>query len=188
MQKFKAREHYLTALERRVDLWKRGKLMELLKEGETIKNDLKSINTKISIAEISKRFAEHIQKGNVNSAIKLLTSKMQNGILPLNDQTLQQLKQKHPKAAEASKDVLLSDIPEKIHKIRYEVITAESNRRTAIEYGCRWLEEDTNFQQFWFLLNRSLQSNCRSGKDHQLEIRCIKLSGGISGKSTHSAG
>ena len=127
----KAKEHY-TALERRMEFWKRGDLTELIKEGETIQKGLKSLNNKRSIAKISKLFAEHMQKGNVNSAIKLLTNNMENGILPLNDQTLKLLKEKHPNAAEASKDVLLPDMPEKLHEIRYEEITAESIRRAAL--------------------------------------------------------
>jgi len=127
----KSKEHF-AALERRMELWKRGDLNELLKEGETIQKGLKSFNTKQSIAKISKLFAEHMQKGNVNSAIKLLSNKMQNGILPLNDETLNLLKQKHPKASEASNDVLLPDTPEQIHEIRYEELTAENIRRAAM--------------------------------------------------------
>ena len=127
----KSKEHF-AALERRMELWKRGDLSELLKEGETIQKGLKSFNTKQSIAKISKVFAEHMQKGNVNSAIKLLSSKMQNGILPLNDETMNMLKQKHPKASKASDDVLLPDTPETIHEIRYEELTADNIRRAAM--------------------------------------------------------
>ena len=44
-------------------------------------------------------------KGNVNGA------NMQNGILPLNDTTLNQLKLKHPEAKEAHQMTLLPDLP-----------------------------------------------------------------------------
>jgi len=92
----------------------------------------KSSKSKEHFAALERRFAEHMQKGNVNSAIKLLSNKMQNGILPLNDETLNLLKQKHPKASEASNDVLLPDTPEQIHEIRYEELTAENIRRAAM--------------------------------------------------------
>ena len=36
------------------------------------------------INQISKRFAARMHKGNVKGAVKVLTSNMQNGILPLN--------------------------------------------------------------------------------------------------------
>ena len=39
-----------------------------------------------------------MQKFDVNGALKLLTNNMANGILPLNEETLKLIKQKHPEA------------------------------------------------------------------------------------------
>jgi len=64
----------------------------LLHEGVTIQNNLTSSSKKYSTEEISKRFVEKMSKGNVNGAIKLLSRNIQNGILPLNDETLELLK------------------------------------------------------------------------------------------------
>ena len=58
-------------------------------------------------------------KGSINSAMKLLVDNMQNGILRLNDQTLHQIKQKHPHGKDAHPDVLLRDIPEEIQPIKF---------------------------------------------------------------------
>ena len=66
--------------------------MELLKEAENIQKDLRVSNTPSTIAEISKNFTREMRTGNIN---KLLAENMQNGIPPLNDQTLNQMKQKH---------------------------------------------------------------------------------------------
>ena len=126
----KCKDH-VAALERRLKLWHSGNILELLKEAQTIQNGLKSVAQPKTIAEISKRFAEQMQKGNVNGAIKLLTNNMQNGILPLNDDTLNLLKQKHPQASEAAEDVLLPDEPEVIHAIKFENIDAETVRKAA---------------------------------------------------------
>ena len=52
---------------------------------------------------------ESPNKGNVTNALKLLTNNMQNGILPLNHKTLNQLMQKHPQGKQAESDVLLTD-------------------------------------------------------------------------------
>ena len=87
--------------------------MELLKEAETIQKDLRVSNTESTIAEISKKCACEMRKGNINSAMKLLADNMQNGILPLNDLTLYQMKQKHPRGKDADPEVLLPDIYQK---------------------------------------------------------------------------
>ena len=97
-------------------LWHSGEVLDLLKEAQTIQDGLSSITKPKTIGEISKRFAELMQKGNVNGAIKILTNNMESGILPLNEKTLKLLKQKHPISTKASEDVLLPDEPERIHK------------------------------------------------------------------------
>ena len=73
-----------------------------------------------------------MEKGNVDSTIKLITNNMQNGILPLTDTTLTLLKQKHPKSAPRTEhgapwteEVPLPDQPESIHRIKYENINAD---------------------------------------------------------------
>ena len=58
---------------------------------------------------------------------------MENGVLPLNDETLNLLQQKHPKAKKAQDDVLVTDTPIMIHFIRYENITPELVRKSAIK-------------------------------------------------------
>ena len=77
-----------------------------------------------------------MQKGNINGAIKILTNNMQNGILPLNEQTLQLLKQKHPEATTATEEILLPDEPEIMHPIKYDKIDAELIRKAAIKTKC----------------------------------------------------
>lgn len=74
-----------------MQLWKSGDLLELYNECQTIQSNLKSFNKPKTIAEISKRFAAEMQKGNINGAMKLLTNHMQDRILPLNDKILTQL-------------------------------------------------------------------------------------------------
>ena len=64
--------------------------------------------------------------------MKLLTDNMQNGILPLNQKTLNQLKRKHPQGKEAELDVLLTDIPEQVYPIKFYAIYADSVKRAAV--------------------------------------------------------
>ena len=91
----KSRDH-LEALERRLHLWKERELTELLIEGETIQKSLSDSKRTTTIAELSKQFKNYMKKGNVNAALKLLTNNMKDGILPLNIQALNSLKEKHP--------------------------------------------------------------------------------------------
>ena len=58
-----------------------------------------------------------MHKGNVTNAMKLLTGNMLNGILPLNQKILNQLKLKHPQDKEVELDVLLTDTLEHVHTL-----------------------------------------------------------------------
>ena len=127
----KSKEH-LIALERRIELWKSGEFLELLKEGATIQKDLRDVIENKTLSEISRKFTTKMQKGNVNGAIKILTNNMQNGILPLNKETLNNLKLKHPKAKPAPDEILLNDLPEEVHPVKFEAIDEEYVRQAAM--------------------------------------------------------
>ena len=100
---------------------------------ETIQKSLRSKKISTDIAEISKRFSQEMKKGNVNSAMKILTDNMKNGILPLTGQTLNQLKLKHPEGKEASQEILLRDTPEIIHPIKFQSIDVEKIQKAAVK-------------------------------------------------------
>ena len=68
--------------------------------------------------------------GNVSGAIKLLSRDMENGIPPLNDETLSLLKQKYPHGKDS---VLLPDAPIKVHDFRFEAISSEMIRESALK-------------------------------------------------------
>ena len=74
-----------------------------------------------------------MQKGNVNGAVKLLTNNMQNAILPLNEETINMLRLKHPDASHANEEALLPDVPENIHPIIFEKIDSEAVRKAALK-------------------------------------------------------
>ena len=112
----KSKDHH-AALERRLKLWKEGKIEELLYEGQTIQEKLKSSYSSVTIAKISMKVRILISKGNLNGALKLLMNNMLNGILPLTDETLQLLKQKHP---ESPPEVLIEGPIRKIHSVVYD--------------------------------------------------------------------
>ena len=128
----KSKDHFL-ALSRRIELWEKGNINELLHEGVTIQTLLNSSKKIMSTNEISKRFIEKMSNGNINGAIKLPSDNMQNGILPLNDETLKHLKQKHPDGKAPTNDALLSDTPVQIHSVRLEDIDSDMIRQSALK-------------------------------------------------------
>ena len=91
----KTKDH-LNALERRLELWDERKVLELLDEKRTVKERLQSSSTPMK-SKKSLQFKQLIQKGNVDSALRLLTNNMSNGILPLSDEAWNLLQTKHPK-------------------------------------------------------------------------------------------
>lgn len=56
---------------------------------------------------------------------------MQSAILPLNKETLNHLKLKHPETNEASVEVLHANVAEDVHPIKFEAINEESVRQAA---------------------------------------------------------
>ena len=118
----KAKDH-LTALEKRMQSWLKGDLMGLLHEGETIQKNLTQQLMKEDTGKISKKFTVFFN---------LLTENMRNGILPLNNETLNLLRLKHPDPKDAHESVMLSDIPER-KNLKFEVIDAETIRKAGMK-------------------------------------------------------
>ena len=81
-------KHHLVGLGRRMKLWWKGDLMELLYEGESIQKCLKDPRSKRETGIASGKLAALMKKGNVNAAINHLSKNMRNGKLPLNNETL----------------------------------------------------------------------------------------------------
>ena len=88
----------------------------MLIEGETIQKSLSDSESIKKIAELSKNIKNHMKKGKINAAVIFLTSNMHDGILPLNNETLNKLKEKHPKSKNAN-NVLLIGVPQDVHLI-----------------------------------------------------------------------
>lgn len=64
----KESKYYLKALEHRIKNWQSGNLLDLFQESLTIEENLKSVDKAQNIDQISKKFAERMQKRNVNEA------------------------------------------------------------------------------------------------------------------------
>ena len=99
--KFSKGKKHIAVLERRLELWKKGNIIELLNEGESI------------------------QEGSARQrkwSFKAFNWRESNGILPLSEETLSQLEIKHPDNRDTSTDILLNGPIKEIHSIVFDAI------------------------------------------------------------------
>ena len=71
-------------------------------------------------------------KENVTAAIKLLTN-IQNVVFPINKDTLDSLKQKHPQGKLAYESIILTDTPQKMYPANFGIISAENTRKATMK-------------------------------------------------------
>ena len=118
-------------LERILNQWKDGQIEKLLVEGKTIQERLFKDNVKNQSSDRKATlFARFMENGKVNKALKLLESSKKGGILPLTEETFEMLLEKHPKASEASNDILIEEEVQNVHPVIYDSIDSELVRDT----------------------------------------------------------
>ena len=68
----------------------------------------------------------------MSAAVKLLTSNMEGGILPLTEETMQLLHSKHPEASECHPDAIFeAEVPD-VHPVVFDEIDGEAVKRAAM--------------------------------------------------------
>ena len=104
--KSKAKEHS-ACLTRRLLSWEIGDIDSLIREGRAIQSKLQ-INRKPQTQEaIAKSFAKLMLSGKVNAAIRLLDKTQPSALLEMNEDTLNDLKEKHPDAKLPDQSVMI---------------------------------------------------------------------------------
>ncbi len=108
--KSQSKEHSI-CLKIRLDQWNRGDFDALMTECRTIQSTLASKKF-MTQQHLSRTFANLMLRGKVNAALRLLDEQSSGGVLPLTEETLQDLRKKHPIAKEGNPAVMLDgDIP-----------------------------------------------------------------------------
>ena len=120
------------ALERRFVWWQQGDLLKLLKESEFIQKRLKSSTPSKNIEAVSKKFSNLMKAGKINAAVKLLTANMDGGVLPLTEETMTLLQEKHPEPSELATEAVIDRTPEEIHPVVFDGVDEESVRKAAM--------------------------------------------------------
>ena len=113
-------------LKRRLNQWKDGQAEKLLVEGKTIQERLFQDSAKNQSSDRKATlFAQFMEDGKVNKALKLLESSNKGGILPLTEETFEVLLEKHLKASEASNDLLIEEEVQNVHPVIYDSTDSE---------------------------------------------------------------
>ena len=136
-------------IERRLVLWRERKVQDLFDEAKTIQARMKQVTHKARTDdELAKRFAKLMLEGKVNPAIRLLEVNATGGVLPLTDEVIGNLQQKHPAGKPTNDTMLLQGPLMKIHDVIYDDINAELIRKCATKtkgsFGPSCLDAD-----FW---------------------------------------
>ena len=124
------REHFglletiIEAFEHYYKTWDIRKIMNFFERSGNNLKRVKDNKQAISNSRHVQKCIHEIRKRNIDNAMILLRDNVQNGVLPLNMQTLRQLK-KHLQGSKADAEVL-SDIPEKIHPLEFDLTNEES--------------------------------------------------------------
>ena len=120
-------------LERRLSMWKDGKINELLLEGQIIQNRLPTSGQgKPKEEDLARSFRNLLSEGNVNGALRLLEGN-KSGVLDLNDATRALLKEKHPDGKPLIEDLLLEGPIPAVHSVIFDEIDAELVKAMALK-------------------------------------------------------
>jgi len=117
----KAKEHG-ELLQKRLIQWKDGDIDSLVREVRFIQSSLKQSRVDVSIDVIAKRFNNFMLEGKVNDALKILSNTKSNGVLPMTNDNLSLLLQKHPTSEEKFDDLILEGPELKFGSYAYESI------------------------------------------------------------------
>ena len=124
-------------LNRRLSMWREGKVIELLNEGQALQNRFElCVEHKKRDEDVAKRFKTLMAKGEVKNAIRLIETDAAIGILPLNGETKHMLHDKHPVAEPLHEQMLLNEplVPGKVFDpIIFEEITSDLIQKIAIK-------------------------------------------------------
>jgi hypothetical protein len=121
--KFSKAVDHRKSLERRMKLWEDGHIKELVKEGRLIQRRLTSaVRRPEDIAKLFVRFMLH---GKVNSALRLLEQSGNAGVLPMTEENLLSLKEKHPPPAASIEGSLFNGPIREIEPTYFDVIDTD---------------------------------------------------------------
>lgn len=121
------RSEDIKAVQRRMELWKRGDVSKLLDEARTLQQRLhKGKGRKNNSNDRARDFAEKMRQGKVAMATRSLAGEEEAaGVLPMTAETRQTLKDKHPHARPAPPEMRFPGTYRPPHRVVFEHITGD---------------------------------------------------------------
>ena len=126
----KSAEH-TRKLEHRLQLWETGKFNDILQEGKLIQKRLTESKRRTPI-ETGKVFARLMLQGKVNAALRFLSDKGDNEVLPSNDETVAKLIKMHPPPANIHDNTLLNGPIQNVPVHYFDPIDEQSIEKAAM--------------------------------------------------------
>ena len=126
-QNSKTKDHVLF-LEKRIKLWRNGQLSELMRECQTIQKRL--IKNKPNKEHCERVFVRLMLRGRVSAALKWI-SKSRSTMMEITPEVIEQLKSKHPPAAEIKEDTLLYGPKLEVEEVIYQSIDSDAVYKAA---------------------------------------------------------
>ena len=132
---------HLECLKTRLELWKDGKIEELLKEGRAIQSRFPHTPHKQFDENVAKLFSNLMFEGKITQALQLLSDKGRGKVLQLNQTfningsstTVRDiLRSKHPPSHDASPETLLQGTLPDIHPVIFDEVNASLIRSTSL--------------------------------------------------------
>ena len=140
----KSREH-VACLQRRIQLWQKGDINNLIIEGRTIQQRLKKIYTHIGSdkeQQSIRRFTKLMLQGKVKAALRTLTDEANGGPLPMDAQVTtegqpnttvrDELLKKHPAGQPAYPEILLPLTTPATHPVVFDCLDGGVIRSAAL--------------------------------------------------------
>ena len=128
--KSKAKEHQ-ECLKNRLEMWKKGQIDRLMREGCFIQARLPKTTSR-KPQDQARIFANLIMEGQIKSAMRFLDKDGNHRVLSLTEEIMNQLRQKHPEAQEATLRALLFGPIEEIPDAIFCKINGEMVREAAL--------------------------------------------------------
>ena len=112
----KSRDHS-KKLEEIQQLWNEGRIDELTRENRRIQKSLVNF-TNLRLEDSSRNFTKLMWQVKVSTALKLLNSDYDNGVLKVDENVFKDLQEKHPKPAPIKEGHYCKDL-----SIKYQGVT-----------------------------------------------------------------
>ena len=129
--KSKAKDHQ-DALAKRLILWREGEISKLLRECRIIQRRIGKLIGSAS-PDKTKVFAKLVLEGQINAALRFVNESSSGGVLPLTDDVMAQLKEKHPNPQPTKLGSLLfGPIDDEVPETLYSKINGEMVRQAAL--------------------------------------------------------